>query len=48
VGYRLLPNFEGEVEGASTNDRVKELLDKTPTLTEAAVQKPVRREGSSA
>jgi len=24
-------------EGVSTNDLVKELLDKTPTLTEAAV-----------
>ncbi len=46
--YRLLPNFEGEAEGVSTNDPVKELFEKTPIFTEAAVQKPVQRVGSSA
>jgi len=34
--HRVLLNFEGEAEGVSTDDLLKELLEKTPTLTEAA------------
>ena len=34
--HRVLLNFEGEAEGISTDDLLKELLEKTPTLTEAA------------
>jgi len=34
--HRVLLNFEGEAEGVSTDDVLKELLDKTPTMAEAA------------
>ncbi len=34
--HRVLLNFEGEAEGISTDDVLKEVLDKTPTMTEAA------------
>ena len=34
--HRVLLNFEGEAEGISTDDVLKELLDKTPTMAEAA------------
>ncbi len=33
--HRVLLNFEGEAEGISTDDVLKEVLDKTPTMTEA-------------
>ena len=35
--HRVLLNFEGEAEGVSTDDVLKEILDKTPTMAEAAV-----------
>ena len=34
--HRVLLNFEGEAEGVSTDDVLKELLEKTPTMAEAA------------
>ncbi len=34
--HRTLLNFEGEAEGISVDDVLKELLDKTPTMAEAA------------
>jgi MoxR-like ATPase len=34
--HRVLLNFEGEAEGVSTDDVLKELIDKTPTMAEAA------------
>ena len=34
--HRVLLNFEGEAEGISTDDVLKDILDKTPTMTEAA------------
>ncbi|MHC4698275.1 MAG: AAA family ATPase [Planctomycetota bacterium] len=34
--HRVLLNFEGEAEGISTDDVLREIIDKTPTLTEAA------------
>jgi len=34
--HRLLLNFEGEAEGISTDDVLREILDKTPTMSEAA------------
>jgi len=34
--HRVLLNFEGEAEGVSTDDVLRELIEKTPTLTEAA------------
>jgi MoxR-like ATPase len=34
--HRVLLNFEGEAEGVSTDQVLKEILDRTPTLTEAA------------
>ncbi|MCH7595272.1 MAG: MoxR family ATPase [Planctomycetes bacterium] len=34
--HRMLLNFEGEAEGISTDDVLNELLEKTPTMTEAA------------
>ncbi|MCH8807298.1 MAG: AAA family ATPase [Planctomycetes bacterium] len=34
--HRVLLNFEGEAEGISTDDVLKEVLDKTPTMAEAA------------
>ncbi len=34
--HRVLLNFEGEAEGVSVDDVLKELLDKTPTMSEAA------------
>jgi MoxR-like ATPase len=34
--HRVLLNFEGEAEGISTDDVLRELMEKTPTLSEAA------------
>jgi len=34
--HRVLLNFEGEAEGISTDDVLREILDKTPTMAEAA------------
>ncbi len=34
--HRVLLNFEGEAEGISTDDVLKEMIDKTPTMSEAA------------
>ncbi len=34
--HRVLLNFEGEAEGVSTDDVLREILDKTPMITEAA------------
>jgi len=34
--HRVLLNFEGEAEGVSTDEVLREILDKTPTLSEAA------------
>ncbi len=34
--HRVLLNFEGEAEGVSTDDVLKGILDKTPTMAEAA------------
>jgi len=34
--HRVLLNFEGEAEGISTDEVLREVLDKTPTLSEAA------------
>jgi len=34
--HRVLLNFEGEAEGVSTDDVLKEILEKTPTLAEKA------------
>ncbi len=34
--HRVLLNFEGEAEGVSTDDVLKEILEKTPTMSEAA------------
>ncbi len=34
--HRVLLNFEGEAEGISTDEVLKEILDKTPTMAEAA------------
>ncbi|MFQ5591286.1 MAG: AAA family ATPase [Phycisphaerae bacterium] len=33
--HRVLLNFEGEAEGVSTDDVLREIMEKTPTLTEA-------------
>jgi MoxR-like ATPase len=35
--HRVLLNFEGEAEGISTDEVLAEILDKTPTMAEAAV-----------
>ncbi len=34
--HRVLLNFEGEAEGIATDDVLREILDSTPTMTEAA------------
>ena len=34
--HRVLLNFEGEAEGISTDDVLREILDQTPTMAEAA------------
>jgi len=34
--HRVLLNFEGEAEGVSTDDLLKEILEKTPTMAEVA------------
>jgi len=34
--HRVLLNFEGEAEGISTDDVLREIIEKTPTLAEAA------------
>jgi len=34
--HRVLLNFEGEAEGIGTDDVLKEILEKTPTMAEAA------------
>jgi hypothetical protein len=34
--HRVLLNFEGEAEGISPDDVLKEILDSTPTMAEAA------------
>jgi len=34
--HRVLLNFEGEAEGINTDDVLRELIEKTPTLAEAA------------
>ncbi|UCC30975.1 MAG: AAA family ATPase [Phycisphaerales bacterium] len=34
--HRVLLNFEGEAEGIGTDDVLKDVLDKTPTMSEAA------------
>ncbi len=34
--HRVILNFEGEAEGISTDDVLREILDKTPTMAEAA------------
>ncbi len=34
--HRVLLNFEGEAEGVSTDDVLKEIIEKTPTMSEAA------------
>jgi len=34
--HRILLNFEGEAEGISTDDVLAEILERTPTMTEAA------------
>ncbi len=34
--HRVLLNFEGEAEGVSTDDVLREILEKTPTMAEAA------------
>jgi len=34
--HRVLLNFEGEAEGISTDDVLRELMEKTPTLSEVA------------
>ena len=34
--HRVLLNFEGEAEGISTDDVLKEIMEKTPTMAEAA------------
>ncbi|MBI4717553.1 MAG: MoxR family ATPase [Planctomycetes bacterium] len=34
--HRIILNFEGEAEGVSTDDVLNEILEKTPTLSEAA------------
>ena len=34
--HRVLLNFEGEAEGVSTDDVLKEIMKKTPTMSEAA------------
>ncbi|RJP36792.1 MAG: AAA family ATPase [Phycisphaerales bacterium] len=34
--HRVLLNFEGEAEGVSTDDVLREIMDKTPTMAEAA------------
>ena len=34
--HRILLNFEGEAEGISPDEVLKEILDKTPTMSEAA------------
>ncbi|HUU82031.1 MAG TPA: AAA family ATPase [Phycisphaerae bacterium] len=35
--HRVLLNFEGEAEGIATDDVLKEIMDKTPTMSEAVV-----------
>ena len=35
--HRVLLNFEGEAEGVSTDEVLREILDKTPTMAEATV-----------
>ena len=35
--HRVLLNFEGEAEGVSTDDVLREILEKTPTMAEATV-----------
>ncbi len=34
--HRVLLNFEGEAEGVSTDDVLREIMEKTPTMAEAA------------
>jgi MoxR-like ATPase len=34
--HRVLLNFEGEAEGINTDDVLREIVDKTPTMSEAA------------
>ncbi|HNQ24706.1 MAG TPA: MoxR family ATPase [Phycisphaerae bacterium] len=34
--HRVLLNFEGEAEGVSTDEVLREIVEKTPTMTEAA------------
>ena len=34
--HRVLLNFEGEAEGVSTDDVLREIIDKTPSMAEAA------------
>jgi MoxR-like ATPase len=34
--HRILLNFEGEAEGVETDQVLKEILEKTPTMAEAA------------
>jgi MoxR-like ATPase len=34
--HRVLLNFEGEAEGISPDDVLRDILDKTPTMAEAA------------
>jgi MoxR-like ATPase len=34
--HRVLLNFEGEAEGISTDDVLTEIVEKTPTMAEAA------------
>jgi MoxR-like ATPase len=34
--HRVLLNFEGEAEGIDVDEVVREIIDKTPTMAEAA------------
>ena len=34
--HRVLLNFEGEAEGISVDDVLRELIERTPTMAEAA------------
>ena len=34
--HRVLLNFEGEAEGVSTDEVLREIMDRTPTMAEAA------------
>jgi MoxR-like ATPase len=34
--HRLLLNFEGEAEGIDVDDVIRQIIDKTPTMAEAA------------